>query len=84
MYRAKINGQLYGQDDKNVFLPPHILNQFLSTTQLSEVHHEYHKAIKKPFVNGKFGFANAQSQRFKKPKEPFFANAPTKFCKFDN
>lgn len=29
-------------------------------------------------TNGTFGFARHTSQRFAKPKEPFFANAPTK------
>jgi hypothetical protein len=28
-------------------------------------------------TNGTFGFARHTSQRFAKPKEPFFANAPT-------
>ncbi len=28
-------------------------------------------------TNGTFGFARYTSQRFAKPKEPFFANAPT-------
>jgi hypothetical protein len=29
-------------------------------------------------TNGTFGFARHTSQRFAKPKEPFFANAPMK------
>jgi hypothetical protein len=29
-------------------------------------------------TNGTFGFARHTSQRFAKPKEPFFANAPTR------
>ena len=34
------------------------------------------KTILASRTNGTFGFAPTQSQRFAKPKEPFFANAP--------
>jgi hypothetical protein len=33
-------------------------------------------------TNGTFGFARHKSQRFAKPKEPFFANAPTEKTNF--
>lgn len=39
-----------------------------------------HRTFLKPILasrtNGTFGFARHTSQRFAKPKEPFFANAP--------
>jgi len=34
------------------------------------------KTILASRTNGTFGFARPTSQRFAKPKEPFFANAP--------
>ena len=35
-------------------------------------------------TNGTFGFAQHTSPRFAKPKEPFFANAPTNNNNFTN
>ena len=50
--------------------------EIFATAQLREANHEHKKIITNPFVNGTFGFSRHTRQRFKKPKEPFLANAP--------
>jgi hypothetical protein len=59
-----------------LFSPPHIFLIQFYCHRTNEVH-EHQKTIINPFVNGTFGFARHTSQPFAKPKEPFFANAPT-------
>jgi hypothetical protein len=52
---------------------------FGQVTEKEEKAHPSHflKFLLASRTNGTFGFARHKSQRFAKPKEPFFANAPT-------